>query len=123
MVRRPVSGEHVEPDVVLPQVFSNIRVALDVGIVQHRSVIARRGFIDPPGQRPEAWDRVDGHHVLGPAFPEHRADARGHGGLADAALSRNHADDILLANVPAYPLLQLSVMSFSGRFTQIDGLE
>src|SRR5262249_33224854 len=39
------------------------------------------------------------------------------------ALSRNHPDDVLLADVPAYPALQFAIMPFGWRFAKIYGVE
>ena len=57
---------------ILPQVFSDVGVALDIGVVEDGGVVARGRLIDPAGQRAETGSGVDRHHILWAAFPEDR---------------------------------------------------
>ena len=87
LVGGAVSAEDIKSDAVLPQVLPDIGVALDIGVVEHRRVIPRRGFVYPAGQRPKPRNRIDGDNVLRTTLAEDTADARRQGGLADATLA------------------------------------
>lgn len=83
-----------------PQVFANVCVALDIGVVDNGGVIPRRRLVDAVGQGTETRNRVDRNHVLRAAFPKHAADARGHRGDPHAALAGHNRDDILPTDMP-----------------------
>ena len=109
-----VAGQHIESDTVLAQVLTDIRITLHIEVVEDCRVIAGRGLIDAAGERSEPRHRVDGHHIVRAAFPEDTAETCRHRGLADAALSGDDTDHVLLADMPTDAFPKFAVMPLGG---------
>ena len=103
--------------------FANIRVALNIDVVQDRRIIPRRGFVNAACERSEPRNGIDRHHVLRSALTKDTADTGRHRRLADAALAGDHRDHVLLADMSADTFPKFSVVPLGRRFTGIDRLD
>src|SRR5208283_1361014 len=99
--------------------FADIRVALNVGVIDDGGVIPRWRLVDAISQRAETRNRVDRNHVLRAAFTEHTTDAGDHRRDPDPALAGDNGDDILPPNMPPDAVLQVTVVPFTRRFTRV----
>src|SRR5271163_81264 len=99
--------------------LADIRVALDVGVVDDGGVIPRRRIVDAVSQRAETGNRVDRNHVLRPAFAERTTNAGDHRRYPDPTFAGDDGDHILPPDMPANTVLQIAIVPFAGRFTRV----
>ena len=73
--RNAIARENIQADAVLAEMFSDIGITLDVGVVEFGGVVARRSVVDTAGERAETRNRIDGNDVLrtalGNTAPKH----------------------------------------------------
>lgn len=100
MIRSAVTGQHVQADGILPEMFADIGIALDIGVAEYRRVVTGWVFIDTVGEGPETGNSVNRDHILWAALPEYAADSSGHGCCTGATFSGYQGDHVLAPDMP-----------------------